>query len=213
MSSGTATAISLAVSPRRPGSLRVAVPGRAAPGPGSSGGPRAGSDRSSLCPGSLGHGQPGWARAGAVPRGWRCWGSRDAVRALAARWPPPLHHRAPLGDAAPPPPCRQPQDGVNPRTKPGGSCEGFAQGVQGAAQSAGSSAAAALTRTRSRGVGEHGAATAGQDRGTSVSSPHPLVLPVVTGYTSAVQCPLVLPGCSAAEAAQGTVCEQTSVSH
>lgn len=36
---------------------------------------------------------------------------------------------------------------------------------------------------------------------------------VVTGYTSAVQCPLVLPGCSAAEAAQGTVCEQTSVSH
>lgn len=35
---------------------------------------------------------------------------------------------------------------------------------------------------------------------------------VVSGYASAVQCPLVLPGCSAAGAAQGTVCEQTSVS-
>lgn len=36
------------------------------------------------------------------------------------------------------------------------------------------------------------------------------VLPVVTSYASPVQCPPVLSGCSAAEATQGTVCEQTS---
>lgn len=41
-------------------------------------------------------------------------------------------------------------------------------------------------------------------------SPSPGALPVVTGYASAMQCPPVLSGCSAAEAAQGTVCEQTS---
>lgn len=40
--------------------------------------------------------------------------------------------------------------------------------------------------------------------------PPPRVLPVVTSYAGAVQCPPVLCGCSAAGAAQGTVCEQTS---
>lgn len=48
-----------------------------------------------------------------------------------------------------------------------GNCAGFARGVQGVQERT----AAARTRPKSRGVGEHGAATAGQDRGTSMCPP------------------------------------------
>lgn len=48
-----------------------------------------------------------------------------------------------------------------------GNCAGFARGVPGVQERT----AAARTRPKSRGVGEHGAATAGQDRGTSMCPP------------------------------------------
>lgn len=55
----------------------------------------------------------------------------------------------------------------DPTDQAWGNCAGFARGVQGVQERT----AAARTRPKSRGVGEHGAATAGQDRGTSMCPP------------------------------------------
>lgn len=124
-------------------------------------------------------------------------GSRDTVRPRAGRRLPPPHHWARMGDASS---CAgSPGDNVTPWTQPEPRESPKGMGLWGLRLAPVCPEPSQLAR---------GWESMGLARGSA--SPSLGFLPVVTSYASAVQRPPVLSGCSTAEAAQGTVCEQTS---
>lgn len=181
----------------RSGRARGSSPWQLAPGRSAGAGPALASVRGRQrwlpSPGS----SPGTASLAGQELGLVALGSREAVRPRAARRPPPPHHWARVGDVLPR--AGGPGDGVTPWNQLGP--RESPQGDETLGRKAGSRLPRALP-------GREGWR---ESTGLAPStSPSPGVLPVVTGYASAVQCPPVLSGCSAAAAAQGTVCEQTS---
>lgn len=154
--------------------------------------PCAGSDGGFPSPGF----SPGTAGLAGQELGLVALGSRDAVRPWAGWQLPPPHHWACVADT---PPCAgSPGDNVTPRTQPepGKSPKGI--GLWGLRL-------APVCPEPSQFVRDW------ETMGLAQSAPPSLgVLPVVTSYANAMQRPPVLSGCSAVEAVQGTVCEQTS---